>query len=118
MKYVVLLYSNPATWGALPAGEAERVIELHNDLIGELTASGEFVGIHRLADASIARTVVLRGGAPAVTDGPSGESGEVLASIWELDVERLERAVEIAGVLTPHATIEVRALMDAAGMEM
>jgi hypothetical protein len=118
MKCVVLLYSNPATWGELPAGEAERAIELHNDLIGELTASGELVGIRRLADASNARTVVLRDGAPAVTDGPSGESREVLASIWELDVERLERAVEIAGVLTPHATIEVRALMDAAGMEM
>jgi hypothetical protein len=118
MKYVVLLYSNPATWEALPGGEAERVIELHNDLIGELTASGEFVGIRRLADASNARTVVLRDGAPAVTDGPSGESREMLASLWELDVERPERAVEIAGVLTPHATIEVRALMDAAGMEM
>ena len=26
MKYVVLIYSNPATWGALPAGEADRVI--------------------------------------------------------------------------------------------
>ena len=118
MKYVVLLYSNPATWGALPAGEAERVIELHNDLIGELTASGELVGIRRLADASNARTVVLRDGAPAVTDGPSGESREVLSSLWELDVERPERAVEIAGALTPHATVEVRALMDAAGMEM
>jgi hypothetical protein len=118
MKYVVLLYGNPATWGALPAGEGERVTELHNDLIGELTASGELVGIRRLADASNARTVVLRDGAPAVTDGSSGGSREVLASVWELDVERPERAVEIAGVLTPHATIEVRALMDAAGMEM
>ena len=118
MKYVVLLYSNPATWGALPAGEAEWVIELHDDLIGELTDSGELVGMRRLADASNARTVVLRDGAPAVTDGSSGGSREVLASLWELDVERLERAVEIAGVLTPHATTEVRALMDAAGMEM
>jgi hypothetical protein len=118
MKYVVLIYSNPATWGTLPAGEAERVIKVHNDLIDELTASGEFVGIYRLADASNARTVAMRDGAPAVTDGPFGESKEVLASLWELDVESLERAVEIAGVLTPHATVEVRALMDAAGMEM
>jgi hypothetical protein len=30
----------------------------------------------------------------------------------------MERAVEIASALTPHATVEVRALMDAAGMEM
>ena len=118
MKYVVLIYSNPATWRALPAEEADRVITVHNDLIDELTASGEFLSIYRLADATNARTVALRDGVPAVTDGPFGESKEVLASLWEIDVESMERAVEIAGVLTPHATVEVRALMDAAGMEM
>jgi hypothetical protein len=118
MKYVVLIYSNPATWAALPAEEADRVVKVHNDLIDELTASGEFVGIYRLADAANARTVALRDGVPAVTDGPFGESKEVLASLWELDVEGQERAVEIAGALTPYASVEVRALMDAAGMEM
>lgn len=118
MKYVVLIYSNPATWGALPAGEADRVIRIHNDLIGELTGSGEFLNIYRLAHAGTARTVALRDGVPAVTDGPFGESKEVLASLWEIDVESLDRALEIAGVLTPHATVEVRPLMDAAGMEM
>jgi len=118
MKYVVLIYSNPAAWASLPPGEADRVIKVHNDLIDELTGSGEFLSIYRLADAGTARTVALRDGAPAVTDGPFGESKEVLASLWELDVESLERAVELAGILTPHATVEVRALMDAAGMEM
>jgi hypothetical protein len=118
VKYVVLLYSNPAARAALPAEEAERVIELHHDLIEELTGSGEFVGIHRLADAGNARTVALRDGVPVVTDGPFGESKEVLASLWEIDVESQERAVEIATALTPHATVEVRALMDAAGLEM
>jgi hypothetical protein len=118
MKYVVLIYSNPATWAALPAEEADRVIKLHNDLIDELTGSGEFLSIYRLAHAGNARTVALRDGVPAVTDGPFGESKEVLASLWEIDVESLERALEIAGILTPYATVEVRALMDAAGMEM
>ena len=51
MRYVVLMYSNPAAWAALGAEEAERVIGLHQDLIEELTGSGELVGIHRLADA-------------------------------------------------------------------
>ena len=118
MKYVVLIYSNPAAWADLPAEEAERVIGIHNDLIDELTRSGELVGIYRLAHAQTARTVTRRDGVPVATDGPFGESKEVLASLWEIDVERPERAVEIAGVLTPHAAVEVRALMDAAGMEM
>jgi hypothetical protein len=118
MKYVVLIYSNPATWATLPAEEAERVVKVHNDLIDELTVSGEFLNIYRLAHAGTARTVARRDGVPAVTDGPFGQSKEVLASLWEIDVERAERAVEIAGILTPHATVEVRALMDAAGLEM
>ncbi|HJW59194.1 MAG TPA: YciI family protein [Actinomycetota bacterium] len=118
MKYVVLIYSNPAAWASLPAEEADRVIKVHNDLIDELTGSGEFLNIYRLADPGTARTVAQRDGVPAVTDGPFGESKEVLASLWEVDVDRVERAVEIAGILTPYATVEVRPLMDAAGMEM
>ena len=118
MKYVVLIYSNPATWGALPPKEQDRVIRVHNDLIDELTASGEFLNIYRLADAATTRTVTLVNGVPAVTDGPFVESKEVLASLWEIDVEDAKRAVGIAGPLALHATVEVRPLMDAAGLEM
>jgi hypothetical protein len=118
VKYVVLIYSNPATWSALPPEEADRVIRVHNDLIRELTESGEFLNIYRLAHAATSRTVTLVNGVPAVTDGPFGESKEVLASLWEIDVESVERALEIAGPLAQHATVEVRPLMDAAGLEM
>jgi hypothetical protein len=118
VKYVVLIYSNPATWGALPPAEADRVIRVHNDLIDELTASGEFLNLYRLADAATTRTVTLVNGVPAVTDGPFVESKEVLASLWEIDVEDPQRAGEIAGPLALHATVEVRPLMDAAGLEM
>jgi hypothetical protein len=118
VKYVVLIYSNPATWRALPAEEVDRVIKVHNDLIDELTESGEFLNIYRLADAANTKTVTLQNGLPAVTDGPFGESKEVLASLWELDVERVERAIEIAEPLTQYSRVEVRPLMDAAGMEM
>ncbi len=118
MKYVVLIYSNPATWGALPAEETDRVIKVHNDLIDELTSSGEFLNIYRLADAANTRTLRLQGGAPVITDGPFGEAKEVLASLWEIDVESLERALEIAAPQVLHATVEVTPLMDAAGMEM
>jgi hypothetical protein len=119
MKYVALIFSNPAVWEALPADEVEQVIKVHNDLIEELTASGELLGVYRLAGAATARTVAPRSdGVPAVTDGPFGESKEVLASLWDLDVDGPERAVEIARPLARHAVVEVRPLMDAAGMEM
>ena len=40
VKYVILIYSNPATWRSLPPAETERIIAVHNDLIAELTESG------------------------------------------------------------------------------
>ena len=118
MKYVVLIYTNPATWQSLAPAEAERVIRVHNDLIGELTGSGEFLNIYRLADAARSKTLSRPSDVPVVTDGPFGEAKEVLASLWEIDVESLERALEIARPLTQYCTVEVRPLMDAAGMEM
>jgi hypothetical protein len=118
VKYVLLIYSNPATWAALPPEEADRVVRVHNDLIEELTASGEFRNIYRLADVASTTTVNLVNGVPVVTDGPFGESKEVLASVWELDVDDPGRAVEVAGPLAQHAVVQVRPLMDAAGLEV
>lgn len=118
MKYVVLIYTNPTVWEALPAQEAERVIKVHNDLMGELSGSGEFVSIYRMANAVNTRTVRVEGGAPAITDGPFGEAKEVLASLWEIDVDSLDRALEIATPLAQYGVVEVTPLMDAAGMEM
>ncbi len=62
MKYEVLIYSNPAAWAALPPQEADRVVKVHNHLIDQLTASGEFLDIYRLAHPGTTRTVTLRDG--------------------------------------------------------
>jgi hypothetical protein len=118
MKYVVLIYTNPATWSALPAGEQDRVIKVHNDLIDRLTETGEFVNIYRMADAALTKTVRLQGGAPVVTDGPFGEAKELLASLWEIDVAGVGRAIEIATPLAQYCTVELTPVMDAAGLEM
>lgn len=77
MKYVVLIYTNPATWAGLAANEQGRVIKVHNDLIDELTASGEFLNIYRLAHGANTKAIRLQAGAPVVTDGPFGESKEI-----------------------------------------
>jgi hypothetical protein len=48
-------------------------------LMAELTESGEWVGGEALADSSRTRTVRVRNGVPAVTDGPYAEAKEQLA---------------------------------------
>ncbi len=63
----------------------------------ELALAGELVGAEGL-DAPGRAKIVRYGkdGRPAVTDGPFPEAKEFLAGFWIVEVERPERAYEIA----------------------
>lgn len=118
MKYVVLIYSNPATWETMPAAERDRVMGIHNTLISDLTRSGEMLRVDGLSHPMNTKTVRLREGVPVVTDGPFGEAKEQLAGVWALDVDNIERAIEIAAPVAEYDTVEIRQLMDLSGLEM
>jgi hypothetical protein len=63
----------------------------------ELTEAGELVGAEGLAPPGQARVVRAgKQGVPAVTDGPFPEAKEFLAGFWIVEVDRPERAFEIA----------------------
>ena len=88
-----------------------------------LTGSGELVGAEGLAAPGEARVVRAgKDGLPAVTDGPFPEAKEFLAGFWIVDVDRPERAYEIAakasaapgpGGAPLNMPIEVRQVMSA-----
>jgi hypothetical protein len=62
-----------------------------------LAEAGELVDAQGLAGPELAKFVVSDGtSSPVVTDGPFPESKELLAGYWVVDVESLERALEIA----------------------
>jgi hypothetical protein len=72
-------------------------IEFMHELNKELLASGERVGAEGLAAPGEARIVRAgKDGVPAVTDGPFPEAKEFLAGFWIVEVDRPERAYEIA----------------------
>ena len=86
----------------------------------ELNESGEFIGGRALADPATSKVVRVRDGVPATTDGPFAESKEQLAGYYVLDVENIDRAVEIAA-RDPASrlwAIEVRPVMNEAGADM
>ena len=80
----------------MPAAERDRVLGIHNRLIKELTESGELLRVDGLAHPTNTKTIRLQDGVPVVTDGPFGEAKEHLAGVWAIDVESIERAIEIA----------------------
>lgn len=72
-------------------------IEFQHVLSEQLTESGELVDAQGLAGPEQARFVVSDGvNAPVITDGPFPESKELLAGYRLVDVETLDRALEIA----------------------
>ena len=120
MKYVLLIYNNPATYASWSDEERDVLFGEVDGIMTELKESGELVGGEALADASNAKTVRVRSGVPAVTDGPFAEAKEQLAGYYVLDTDSIERAAEIV-THDPAArfwAVEVRPIMDEAGAEM
>ena len=131
MRYLLQIYSDPESWGhpiflrtaeavAMPAEQREEMIGELDALLKEITESGELVVGEALADPVTARTVRVRDGVPATTDGPFGEAKEQLAGYFVVDCDSLERATEIAARFPDarFAAVEVRPLMNPSGQEM
>ena len=113
MKYMLMIYGNEDLWSSLPEEDHARLFTETKALQAELKASGEFVSAYGVGDQVLAKTVKLVDGAPVVTDGPYLEAKEYLGSFDIIDVDSLERALEIAARV-PFARlgeVEVRPLM-------
>lgn len=130
MKYVALVYSNPATWAhplylhqddQLTPDQRRELDNRFSDLLRQITASGELIGGGMLADPSLA-TFIYSGsdGSTQVVDGPFTEFKEHLAGYFLLDCETPHRAREIAVQIPANGqtTVELRPLMAGDGPEI
>jgi hypothetical protein len=120
VKYLLMIYMNPTLWESLPEEERNAVYAAHDAFQQPIKESGEMVGSAALADPSNTRTVRVRGGVPATTDGPYLDAKEYLAGFYVVECESVERAIELAAQLPDarYTAIEVRPLMHDSGMEM
>jgi hypothetical protein len=124
VKYMLLIWSNPANWDALSPAEqaalgADAFAE-HAALDTALMGTGELVVSAALADPVTGRTVRVRDGVLASSDGPYAEAKEHLVGYYMVECEDLDRATEIAAQI-PDARwdrVEIRPAMDVAGLEM
>ncbi|HEX4816603.1 MAG TPA: YciI family protein [Nonomuraea sp.] len=112
MKFVLNVYLNAA---APPGGGLD-----HGRFLAAAGPSGELVGGHVCADPSISAVVRVRDGVVTVADGPYLPVPEQVACQYVVDCESRERAVELAALISGPIPggVEVRPLMDSAGMEM
>jgi hypothetical protein len=119
VKYMLLIHNNIDAYADLPEDEREAIGTDVDRILAELRASGEFLGGDALAHPSQTKTVRVRDGAVAVTDGPFVEAKEQFAGTLMIDVESEQRAIEIAAAWPDarYFAMEVRAIMQTAGPE-
>ncbi|MFF9280742.1 YciI family protein [Streptomyces griseosporeus] len=108
MKYLVMVQGTQAEYEGMagkasetsPAWSEEEVRAMYaymGALNDDLAETGEMIDGQGLAEPAQTRLVTLDAdGQPVITDGPYGETKEVLAGYWVLDCASLERVTEIA----------------------
>jgi hypothetical protein len=123
VKYLVLIYSNPASreiWEGFSDDQRAEGYRYHAALTEELAAAGELIVSEALADPSLTTRVSVRDGQTFTSDGPFAETKELLGGFFLLECESRERAVEIAARV-PEAElglVEVRPVLDMGGMDL
>ncbi|MEU8957748.1 YciI family protein [Streptomyces sp. NPDC048518] len=137
MKYLVMVQGSQADYEAMagkPSGdrpawseqELQAMFAFMGELNNDLAESGELIDAQGLSEPAQARFVSKgKDGRPVITDGPYGETKEVLAGYWLLECESLERVTEIAqrvlecpgpeGLVEP--PVVIRSVPDSAGGE-
>jgi hypothetical protein len=100
MRYILMMHVPRGTgdyqisnWS--PEDRQAHMAFMHN-LNRELTNSGELVGAEGLTPPGEAKLVRAGKNGQPVTDGPFAEAKEFLVGYWIVDVNRPERAYEIA----------------------
>ncbi|MBR7839051.1 hypothetical protein KDL01_37645 [Actinospica durhamensis] len=105
MKYLIMMYPNAQVLDALSEEERQAVFQGHGAFMEKIKESGEFVGTFALGGPDQASVVRVRGGVPAVTDGPYLEAKEFVGGAYLIEVKDRDRAHEIAAMI-PDAAVE------------
>ncbi|MBB6347654.1 hypothetical protein FHU36_004199 [Nonomuraea muscovyensis] len=105
MKFLLIMHTNPRIWDALTEEERNEVMQGHGAFMETIKKSGETISTTALADPSQRAVVKVRGGVPAVTDGPYLEAKEYLGGYYLVECDSRERALELAALI-PDAGVE------------
>lgn len=112
MKFLLNLYLSAAD---LPGHDFD-----HDQFLAEAGSAGELISAYVFADPAVSAVVRVRNSAVTVTEGPYRSMPDHVAGHFLVDCDSRERAVELASLIPGGEIggVEIRPLMDSAGMEM
>ena len=114
MKFLLLVYIDPAAIDALPAADFDSKMRNCLAHADELKHNGRLLESQMLEDASSAKSVRIRQGRQTTLDGPFAETKEVLGGFNLIEAENIDEAVRMAAEFPWAQTgcIEVRPVRD------
>lgn len=114
MKYLLLIYNDPALLNALPAGEFDRVMRTCIDYADGLKRDGCLLDSQRLEPVETAITVRVRDDRLSTTDGPFAETKEQLGGFNLIEARDLDEAIRIAARFpwTRTGCVEIRPVQE------
>lgn len=113
MQYMMMCCIDEKRWAALPEASREVIMRDYGAWIAEMEKLGKHRMTAKLAPASTAQTVRLKGGSRVVVDGPFAETKEQFGGYHVLDCRDLAEAMALAERIPtlPHGgVVEVRAV--------
>lgn len=114
MKFLVLIYNEPALLDALPPSEFDTTMRGCFDKADQLKRDGKLLEARMLKSPSTAKSIRVRNGRQTTHDGPYAEAKEVLGGFNLIEAEDMDEALRIAAEFPWSQTgcVEVRPLED------
>jgi hypothetical protein len=114
MKFLLLIYNDPAMLDAMSAHEFDATMRGCLTHADELRQEGRLLDSQMLESPATAKSVRIRQGRKTIVDGPFAEAKEVLGGFNLIEAENMAEAVRIASEFPWARTgcVEVRPLKD------
>jgi len=96
VKYMLIMRANDEAYAAFQDVDLNEIVESMGRFNHEMISAGVLVAAEGFEDASKSVVVDYSSEPPVVTDGPYGETKELFAGFWILDVASQQDAVEWA----------------------
>ena len=114
MKFLVIIYNDPALLDAMPKQEFDTTMRGCIEHADELKSEGRLIESQQLESPKTAKTLRRRNNRLTITDGPFAETKEILAGFNLIEAEDIDEAVQIASEFpwSDVGSIEVRPIRD------
>jgi hypothetical protein len=113
MQYLLLIYGNESHFNTMSPAEQKKIEQEYMEFSKSIAGSGHLRGGNELDRISKAKTVRMRQGKRAVTDGPFAETKEQLGGYYLVEAKDYEEALALAARI-PSArwgSVEVRPII-------